>query len=95
MTIKVSVDVIGLAEMQKSLIELGSEIAGKNGGLIKNALFAAGRPVKERMIANAPQSENGSWIGKGANRHRGQKGRLKRSIKMFREKNPRRLSEIV
>ena len=95
MSIKVSVDVIGLAEMQKSLIELGSEIAGKNGGLIKNALFAAGRPVKARMIANAPQSEKGSWIGKGANRHRGEKGRLKRSIKMFREKNPRRLSEIV
>jgi len=95
MSVKVITKVIGLAEMQNSLIELGSEIAGKNGGLLKNALFAAGRPVKERMIANAPESKNGSWIGKGANRHRGQKGRLKRSIKMFREKNPRRLSEIV
>ena len=95
MSVKVITKVIGLAEMQNSLIELGSEIAGKNGGYIKSALFAAGRPVRERMIAGAPESEKGSWIGRGANRHRGQKGRLKRSIKMFREKNPRKLSEIV
>jgi len=95
MSVKVNYAVVGGDELQKALQELGSEVAGKGGGLVKNALFAAGRVVKARMIANAPESKNGSWVGKGANRHRGQPGRLKRSIQMFREKNPRRLSEIT
>lgn len=87
--------IVGGDELQKALEELGSEVAGQKGGLVKNALFAAGRVVKARMVENAPESEKGSWIGTGNNRHRGQPGRLKRSIQMFREKNPRKLSEIT
>jgi len=78
-SIKVSVGVIGGRELEKALQELGSEVAGKGGGLVKNALNAAGRDVEARMKANVPVDT----------------GRLQRSIIRFRERNPRRLSEIV
>jgi len=46
-SVKVSVDVIGLRELEQALQELGSEVAGKNGGLVRNALMAAAKPVLE------------------------------------------------
>ena len=47
MSTVVSVDVIGLRELEQALQELGSEVAGKNGGLVRNALMAAAKPVLE------------------------------------------------
>jgi len=79
MSVQTKFFVAGMAELEKALQDLGSEIAGSKGGLVKNALLDAGRDVKDRMKANAPKDT----------------GRLRRSIKHFREKNPRRLSEIV
>jgi len=34
MTIKTTISVAGLAELETALKELGSEVAGKNGGLV-------------------------------------------------------------
>ena len=47
MSVKVAVDVVGLRELEHALKELGSEVAGKNGGLVRNALMAAAKPVLE------------------------------------------------
>ena len=79
MSVKVSVDIAGGDELLKALKSLGSEIAGKDGGLVKNALNAAARDVKARMKQNAPVAT----------------GRLRDSIKHFRETQPHHLSEIV
>ena len=79
MSIKVEAKIAGLRELEQALKDLGSEVAGSKGGLVKNALNAAGRDVEARMKADAPRDT----------------GRLRDSIFKFREKNPRRLSEIV
>jgi len=79
MTIKVSVDVIGLRELEQALQELGSEVAGKNGGLVRTALMGAALPVLRDAQSRVPKKE----------------GDLMRAIKRSRIKNPRAYSEII
>jgi hypothetical protein len=79
-SVTINTQIAGMKELEDALKELGSEVAGaKNGGLVRNALNAAGRSVVARMKENAPVDT----------------GRLRNSIFKFAEKNPRRLSEIV
>ena len=50
--------VYGLRELEKALKELGSEVAGKNGGLVRTALFAAADPVLNSATSLATKSKD-------------------------------------
>jgi hypothetical protein len=86
MSVKITTEVIGLQELHKALIDLGSEVAGKGGGLVKNAIRAAARDVKKRQVSGAPQSKKGSAVAPA--------GRLKRSIRIIR-RHPDRINELI
>lgn len=79
MSIKTTVDVTGLKELEDALNELGSEVAGKNGGLVRTALMGAALPILKEAKARVPVDT----------------GRLKNAIKRQRHRNPKYLSEIV
>ena len=76
---KIAVSVHGLDELKKALIELGSDVAGKNGGFVRTALMAASKPVLQDAIARV-------HVDSGA---------LKKQIKRNRIRNPRAYSELV
>jgi hypothetical protein len=86
---------IGGKELLIALKDLGSEVAGNKSNVVLNSLHAAGRDVKKRMVEGAPISDKGTFIGTGENRERGERGRLKRSIRKFAEKAPHTLNEVV
>ena len=79
MTVKTSVRVDGLAELEDALKEIGSEVAGKNGGLVRTALMGAGLKMMRDMQGAVPVDE----------------GDLKASIGRKRVKNPKGLSEAI
>lgn len=79
MSVKTTIDVTGLKELEEALKELGSEVAGRNGGLVRTALMGAALPVLRDAQARVPVDT----------------GRLRDSIKRQRHKNPKYLSEIV
>ena len=78
MTIKTTVNVVGLKELEDALHELGSEVAGQRGGLVRTALRAAAVPVLEEARDRVPEDT----------------GRLKNAIKLRRHPNPKYLNEI-
>jgi HK97 gp10 family phage protein len=51
-------NVAGLRELEAALIELGSEVAGKNGGLVRTALWTASKPVLDSAIGLAEKSRD-------------------------------------
>jgi len=79
MSIKTTVSVDGLKELEAALKELGSEVAGQRGGLVRTALMGAALPILREAQARAPVDT----------------GRLKGAIKRQRHKNPKYLNEIV
>jgi HK97 gp10 family phage protein len=60
------------------LVELPKQLAGKNGGPVRGALFAAGRIIRDEAINLAP-------IGKGTPNP----GNLRKQIFIYRDRNPR------
>ena len=48
--------VYGLRELEKALKDLGSDVAGKNGGLVRTALMGAALPVLRDAQLRAPVS---------------------------------------
>ena len=56
MTIQVTTEIHGLRELEKALIDLGSEVAGKNGGLVRTALMGAALPVMKTAKATVAVS---------------------------------------
>jgi HK97 gp10 family phage protein len=65
MSLPITFKVHGLRELEKALIELGSEVAGKNGGLVRTALMGAALPVLQDAKARAPRSKQKigkSWV---------------------------------
>jgi HK97 gp10 family phage protein len=54
-SIEIYSNIVGLKELEQSLHELGSEVAGKNGGLVRNALMAAAKPVLESAQTLVPK----------------------------------------
>ena len=76
---KIAVSVHGLDELKKALIELGSDVAGKNGGFVRTALMAASKPVLQDAIARVHVDS----------------GTLKKQIKRGRIRNPRAYNELV
>lgn len=68
MTIKPTISVTGLSELETALKELGSEVAGKNGGLVRNALMAAAKPVLEMAQELVPKDTG--KLAKGLKRSR-------------------------
>ena len=86
MSVKIKATVLGLAELEDALIELGSEVAGKNGGFVRSSLMAAALPVLRDAQARAP-------VGPSKEGHAG--GTLKKQIKRNRVKNPRAYNELV
>lgn len=79
MTIKMSMQVVGLKELEQALKELPKELSGKKGGPVKTALMAAALPVLRSAQANAAKRT----------------GRLRGAIKRQRHPNPKFLNEIV
>ena len=76
---QLSIKVDGLRELEAALIDLGSEVAGKKGGLVKTALMAAALPVLRDAQARVPAVT----------------GTLKSQIKRARIRNPRAYNEVV
>ncbi len=66
--------VLGLDELLRALERLPRELAAKNGGPVRSALFQAGKVIREEARRRAPQ---------------GKTGNLKRAVRMRRERNPR------
>ena len=71
------VKLVGLDKALRNLRALPAAIAGRRGGPVRSALFAAASVIKKQAIANAP-------IGKGTP----MPGLLKRSIYIWRDRNP-------
>jgi len=71
-SVKTTVDVYGLKELEDALNELGSEVAGKNGGLVRTALMGAALPVLKDAKNRVPVDT----------------GKLRDSLKRSRNKNP-------
>lgn len=76
---RTGVTVHGLAELEDALIELTSEVAGKNGGFVRSALMAASLPVLRDAKTRVPKDT----------------GALENQIKRNRIKEPRAYSELV
>jgi HK97 gp10 family phage protein len=55
MSVTTTFKVFGLKELEKALHELGSEVAGQNGGLVRTALWAASKPVLDDAISRVPK----------------------------------------
>ena len=70
MSVQITTHLAGLEELEKALKELGSEVAGKNGGLVRTALMGAALPVLRTAQGTAPVRE----------------GDLQRSLKRSRQK---------
>lgn len=70
MSVKVSVDVLGLRELEKALKSLGSEVAGKNGGLVRTALMAAALPVLRSAQVYAEASRDTGKLAEALTRSR-------------------------
>ena len=79
MSIKTSMRVDGLKELEWALKELPKELSGKNGGPVKTALMAAALPVLRMAQARVPVAE----------------GDLRRAIKRKRVREPRAYNEII
>lgn len=77
------VQVQGLSELGETLRRLPKEIASKNGGPLKAALFQALKPIRDEARARAPQHE-GEPLKKG----RQPSGTLSRNIIAKREGRP-------
>lgn len=69
-----SVNVAGLAELRQTLLNLGGEIASKNGGPVRSALAKGARRVRDsaRLIAGSSKDS----------------GRLQNAIFAGRDRNP-------
>ena len=94
MSVQINTTVFGMAELEKAANELVEELYSKTGrrqNLVRLALNTVARDVKKRMIAAAPESEQGShidwhkskrgkWVHGGKDGKRADAGRLKRSI---------------
>lgn len=72
MTVQTTIDVVGLKELEAALKDLGSEVAGKNGGLVRTALMGAALPVMRTAQSLAPVDSH----------------KLEKSIKRSRQKDP-------
>jgi len=78
-SVKTTIDVVGLKELEAALKELGSEVAGKNGGLVRTALMGAALPVLRDMQNNVPVDT----------------GDLKKQIKRSRDKDSKIAQEVI
>jgi HK97 gp10 family phage protein len=79
MSLQATINVVGFAELKKALIELGSEVAGKNGGFVRSALVSGALPVLRDAQARVPVKS----------------GKLRKQIKRKRVKHPRHYNELV
>lgn len=73
------VKLTGLKEAAAALRALPAEIASKNGGPLRGALYAATRVIKDQAIQNAPTGEGTPLPGN-----------LKKNIIAIRDRNPAR-----
>ena len=55
MSIQITTTVHGLKELEAALKDLGSEVAGKNGGLVRTALMGAALPVLRTAQSMVPR----------------------------------------
>ena len=62
--------VYGLRELEKALHELGSEVAGKNGGLVRTALMGASLPVLRSSQMLAEKSRDTGDLAESITRSR-------------------------
>lgn len=69
-----NVTVSGLSQLRETLLNLGGEIASKNGGPVRSALAKGSRKVRDIARQNAATSSD--------------TGRLQRAIFSRRDKNP-------
>lgn len=69
-----NVSVQGLSELRNTLLNLGSEIASKNGGPVRSALAKGARRVRDVARGNAGSSSDS--------------GRLQKAVFARRDRNP-------
>ena len=82
MSIKTSMDVHGLKELDWALKQLPKELVGKNGGPVRTALMGAALPmfqVMQRQIASKWKDE----------------GELLKTVGRKRHKNPKKVNELI
>lgn len=78
-----TVSITGLKELGETLRQLPREIASKNGGPLKAALFQALKPIRDEARARAP-AHDGAPLKKGKQ----PSGTLKKNIIAKREPRP-------
>ena len=80
MSVKTTIRVDGLKELEQALRQLPKDLVGKNGGPVRAALMNAGLQMMRDMQAATPEDE----------------GELKRTVRRKRVKNPSRgMAETV
>lgn len=80
----VTVQVHGLEELERALMQLPEEVSGK---ALQTAVNAAGRLIKQETQDRAPVGTVSHWIGRKSKNKRAEPGNLRKYIRMQRLRN--------
>lgn len=82
----VTVQIHGLVELERALLQLPEEVAGK---ALQTAVNAGGRVIRDEVMVRAPVGTVEHWIGRKSKNKRAQPGNLRKLIRSRRMRESR------